>query len=168
MVHNAGRVRRIFWVPLGQRNYINKCSTNRTQSGLTSVDENIYHKVQIRRSDILTFFIEYLDTFEMASGFGYYGNRSRCFTFWQEFRKCYAMADRPEQCTLQMDDYFECLHHTKEKARAKAIKDQELKLNEEKKKQDELSRKLTDSANKSNVTRLGIIDNSVKQKEASN
>ncbi|CAB4428675.1 unnamed protein product [Rhizophagus irregularis] len=110
----------------------------------------------------------YLDTFEMASGFGYYGNRSRCFTFWQEFRKCYAMADRPEQCTLQMDDYFECLHHTKEKARAKAIKDQELKLNEEKKKQDELSRKLTDSANKSNVTRLGIIDNSVKQKEASN
>lgn len=102
------------------------------------------------------------------------------------------MADRPEQCTLQMDDYFECLHHTKEviftqnfvqflltiqfimlflfiqKARAKAIKDQELKLNEEKKKQDELSRKLTDSANKSNVTRLGIIDNSVKQKEASN
>ncbi|GES76727.1 NADH dehydrogenase (ubiquinone) Fe-S protein 5 [Rhizophagus clarus] len=72
------------------------------------------------------------------------------------------------QCTLQMDDYFECLHHTKEKARAKAIKDQELKLIEEKKKQDELSRKLTDSANKSNVTRLGIIEDNVKQKEVSN
>ncbi|RIA96489.1 hypothetical protein C1645_754851 [Glomus cerebriforme] len=77
------------------------------------------------------------------------------------------MADRPEQCTLQKDDYFECLHHTKERARAKAIKTQELKLIEEKKKQDNLSRKLTDSANKSNVTRLGIIENDVKQKESS-
>ncbi|CAG8449075.1 4585_t:CDS:2 [Dentiscutata heterogama] len=24
------------------------------------------------------------------------------------------MADRPEECALQLDDYFECLHHTKE------------------------------------------------------
>jgi NADH dehydrogenase (ubiquinone) Fe-S protein 5 len=104
----------------------------------------------------------------MASGFGYHGNRSRCFTFWQEFRKCYAMADRPEQCTLQKDDYFECLHHTKERARAKDIKTQELKLIEQKKKQDELSRKLTDSANKSNVTRLDIIKDSDKQQESSN
>src|SRR4051794_19348474 len=40
--------------------------------------------------------------------------RSRCFPFWQEFSKCYAMADKPEECVLQRDDYLECLHHTKE------------------------------------------------------
>ncbi|CAI2168995.1 19211_t:CDS:2 [Funneliformis geosporum] len=74
------------------------------------------------------------------------------------------MADRPDQCTLQKDDYFECLHHTKEKARAKSIKIQELKLIEQRKKQDEISRKLTDSANKSNVMRLGIIEDNDKQK----
>ena len=53
-----------------------------------------------------------------------------------------------------------------QRARAKQIKAQELKLIEQKKKQDELSRKLTDSANKSNVTRLDIIKDSDKQKES--
>ncbi|KZS87263.1 hypothetical protein SISNIDRAFT_476315 [Sistotremastrum niveocremeum HHB9708] len=57
----------------------------------------------------------------MASGFGYAGGRSRCFTFWQEFSKCYAGADTPSECRLQAEDYLECLHHKNETARAKAI-----------------------------------------------
>ncbi|TFY70940.1 hypothetical protein EVG20_g2063 [Dentipellis fragilis] len=58
----------------------------------------------------------------MASGFSYTGGRSRCFAYWQEFSKCYAQSDTPTECRLQADDYLECLHHTKEIARAKAIK----------------------------------------------
>jgi len=57
----------------------------------------------------------------MASGYGYTGGQSRCFSYWQEFSKCYAQADIPSQCKLQAADYLECLHHTKEIARAKAI-----------------------------------------------
>ncbi|EJU02359.1 hypothetical protein DACRYDRAFT_116070 [Dacryopinax primogenitus] len=58
----------------------------------------------------------------MASGFGYTGGPSRCFPFWQEFAKCYAQADFPNQCKAQKEDYVECLHHTQEKARAKALR----------------------------------------------
>ncbi|KAL1408909.1 hypothetical protein Q8F55_005723 [Vanrija albida] len=58
----------------------------------------------------------------MASGFGYSGGRTRCFVFWQEFSKCYANADAPQECVAQKDDYLECLHRTKEIARAKEIK----------------------------------------------
>ncbi|CEQ41042.1 SPOSA6832_02721 [Sporobolomyces salmonicolor] len=38
------------------------------------------------------------------------------------FQKCYVGADAPEQCTLQKEDYLECLHHTKEVSRAMKIK----------------------------------------------
>lgn len=48
--------------------------------------------------------------------------RSRCFVYWQEFSKCYSQADAPSQCRVQADDYLECLHHTKEIERAKAIR----------------------------------------------
>ncbi|KAK6904968.1 hypothetical protein V866_004175 [Kwoniella sp. B9012] len=58
----------------------------------------------------------------MASGFGYTGGRTRCFPLWQEFSKCYASAEKPVDCVAQKDDYMECLHHTKEIARAKEIK----------------------------------------------
>ncbi|KAL9936243.1 hypothetical protein V8E36_005085 [Tilletia maclaganii] len=59
----------------------------------------------------------------MASGFGYAGSQSRCFQFFQEFRKCFASADRPGECALQRADYMECLHHKKEIARTKAVKE---------------------------------------------
>ncbi|GAA5836389.1 hypothetical protein JCM11251_001479 [Rhodosporidiobolus azoricus] len=62
----------------------------------------------------------------MASGFGYTGGRSRCFPFWQDFQKCYAGADVPEQCVAQKEDYLECLHHTKEVSRAMRIKSEYL------------------------------------------
>ncbi|KAH8087155.1 hypothetical protein BXZ70DRAFT_955791 [Cristinia sonorae] len=58
----------------------------------------------------------------MASGFGVSGGTPRCFAFWQEFSKCYASTESPGQCRAQADDYLECLHHTKEIARAKAVK----------------------------------------------
>ncbi|OCF44274.1 NADH dehydrogenase (ubiquinone) Fe-S protein 5 [Kwoniella heveanensis CBS 569] len=48
--------------------------------------------------------------------------RTRCFPFWQEFSKCYASAEKPQDCVAQKDDYMECLHRTKEIARAKEIK----------------------------------------------
>jgi hypothetical protein len=31
-----------------------------------------------------------------------------------DFQKCYAAADAPSECSLQKEDYLECLHHTKE------------------------------------------------------
>lgn len=39
---------------------------------------------------------------------------SRCFSFWQDFRKCYVTAESAGECMPQKDDYLECLHHTKE------------------------------------------------------
>ncbi|GAA6056213.1 hypothetical protein JCM3770_002090 [Rhodotorula araucariae] len=62
----------------------------------------------------------------MASGYSYTGGRNRCFPFWQDFQKCYASADAPEQCVLQKEDYLECLHHTKEVSRALRIKSEYL------------------------------------------
>ncbi|KAJ1024143.1 hypothetical protein NDA16_002982 [Ustilago loliicola] len=59
----------------------------------------------------------------MASGFSFKGGRPRCFAFWQEFQKCYVQADTPSDCLAAKEDYLECLHHTKEIARAKEIKD---------------------------------------------
>ncbi|KAJ7123901.1 hypothetical protein C8R46DRAFT_839572, partial [Mycena filopes] len=55
------------------------------------------------------------------SGFGYTGGPSRCSAYWREFTKCYATADTPAQCAPQRDDYMECIHRTKEKARIAAI-----------------------------------------------
>ncbi|KAI8813597.1 hypothetical protein BJ742DRAFT_849434 [Cladochytrium replicatum] len=55
----------------------------------------------------------------MSSGFGLNGGRNRCFTFFQEFMKCYTQADTREECRLQFEDYQECLYHRKERAREK-------------------------------------------------
>ncbi|CAO1618766.1 unnamed protein product [Parajaminaea phylloscopi] len=78
----------------------------------------------------------------MASGFGFSGGPSRCFTFWQDFQKCYAQADTPSDCVAQKEDYMECLHHGKEIARAREIKEhyihQELKRAKEQREKGEL------------------------------
>ncbi|TFL04502.1 hypothetical protein BDV98DRAFT_562341 [Pterulicium gracile] len=58
----------------------------------------------------------------MASGFGLSGGTSRCFVYWQEFSKCYTKTDFPQECQPQVDDYLECLHHTKEIERAKTVR----------------------------------------------
>ncbi|KAI7886130.1 hypothetical protein K492DRAFT_140845 [Lichtheimia hyalospora FSU 10163] len=90
----------------------------------------------------------------MSSGFGLDGGRGRCFHFWQEFNKCYASADFPQQCLAQRDDYLECLHHTKEFARVTRIKAEELKQAEKKLKLKEAA----NAAANSNMARLNIVD----------
>ncbi|KNE54869.1 hypothetical protein AMAG_00817 [Allomyces macrogynus ATCC 38327] len=58
----------------------------------------------------------------MASGFSLTGGRPRCYAFWQDVQKCFLTADEPRtQCAPFKADYFECLHHTKELARASII-----------------------------------------------
>jgi len=45
---------------------------------------------------------------------------SRCFPFWQDLIACYVMNTNAEsdsgklKCLGPRDDYYECLHHTKE------------------------------------------------------
>ncbi|CEG63117.1 hypothetical protein G6F70_003115 [Rhizopus microsporus] len=90
----------------------------------------------------------------MSSGFGLDGGRGRCFHFWQEFNKCYASADLPQQCLAQRDDYLECLHHTKEFARITRIKAEELKQAQLRQKQ----KKDAVNAANSNVQKLNIIE----------
>ncbi|KAL2426148.1 hypothetical protein ABEF95_011931 [Exophiala dermatitidis] len=63
----------------------------------------------------------------MASGYGLTGGVSRCFPFWQEYMSCYVINQHdPEArargvCAPRLEDYYECLHHKKEYARAVAI-----------------------------------------------
>ncbi|KAI8976484.1 hypothetical protein BDB01DRAFT_764692 [Pilobolus umbonatus] len=94
----------------------------------------------------------------MASGFSLDGGRGRCFNFWQEFNKCYASADVPQQCLSQRDDYLECLHHTKEIARVTRIKTEELKQAEKRKTEDAKNKKEALVAATSNVSKLNIIE----------
>ncbi|KAG8917567.1 hypothetical protein FRC02_003033, partial [Tulasnella sp. 418] len=88
------------------------------------------------------------------SGYGYSGGRARCFAFWQEFSKCYASADTPSQCTSQVEDYIECLHHRKEIARAFEIKEQHMKNVAHQNKE---SRKVAQVLSEGVITNVGLI-----------
>ncbi|EJP63933.1 hypothetical protein NHJ13051_001616 [Beauveria bassiana] len=63
----------------------------------------------------------------MASGYGMHGGVGRCFSFWQEVMGCYVVNTSSDndsgkmKCTLALEDYYECLHHKKEHARALAM-----------------------------------------------
>ncbi|KLU88775.1 hypothetical protein MAPG_07759 [Magnaporthiopsis poae ATCC 64411] len=63
----------------------------------------------------------------MASGYGLNGGPSRCFPFWQEVMACYVVntsAEDPQsrkKCGPILEDYYECLHHKKERARTQAL-----------------------------------------------
>ncbi len=82
----------------------------------------------------------------MSSGFGTKGGKGRCFDFFTDFSACmvrakYArslMIDRcclllqssaadPSECQAKREDYFECLHHKKEFARANAVTSEKLR-----------------------------------------
>ena len=53
----------------------------------------------------------------MSSGAGING-KSRCFNHWRDLNACVLSAgDDPNKCALYREDYFECLHRRKEKAR---------------------------------------------------
>ncbi|KAI9155292.1 NADH dehydrogenase [Paramyrothecium foliicola] len=62
----------------------------------------------------------------MSSGYGMHGGIGRCFPFWQEVMACYVVNTSAEddsgkkKCTLPLEDYYECLHHKKESAFARA------------------------------------------------
>ncbi|KAI4151506.1 MAG: hypothetical protein LQ340_003462 [Diploschistes diacapsis] len=63
----------------------------------------------------------------MASGYGLHGGPSRCFPFWQELLACYVVNTNEEdvsgakKCAPALEDYYECLHHKKERARVAAL-----------------------------------------------
>jgi len=63
----------------------------------------------------------------MASGWGFSGGQGRCFPYWQEFKKCALESEDPIECSLLKDDYIECLHNKKEKARAREVQIQMVK-----------------------------------------
>ncbi|KAF9447741.1 hypothetical protein P691DRAFT_775902 [Macrolepiota fuliginosa MF-IS2] len=100
----------------------------------------------------------------MASGFGFSGGRSRCFTYWQEFQKCYAGTDDPKSCATQYFDYFECLHHPKELARAKAIEQEFLRKAQSVAKE---GRKVADVLAEGTTVGLGIIQQAEADKKKS-
>ncbi|EGR46379.1 hypothetical protein MKX07_004658 [Trichoderma sp. CBMAI-0711] len=63
----------------------------------------------------------------MASGYGMHGGVGRCFPFWQEVMACYVVNTSAsddsgkKKCSPVLEDYYECLHHKKEHARALAL-----------------------------------------------
>lgn len=95
----------------------------------------------------------------MSSGFGFNGGSSRCFGEWQRFLECYTNADttHPVQCTPHVDDYFECLHHRKEKERASLIRAQLKKNQAEQKQKGEEVQKLAVTKN-TLPEALGLIE----------
>ncbi|QUC19487.1 uncharacterized protein UV8b_03728 [Ustilaginoidea virens] len=64
----------------------------------------------------------------MASGYGMHGGVGRCFPFWQDVMACYVVNTTAEddsgkkKCSPALEDYYECLHHKREHARAIAMK----------------------------------------------
>ncbi|KAH8924496.1 hypothetical protein BT69DRAFT_1241087, partial [Atractiella rhizophila] len=68
----------------------------------------------------------------MASGTAFHGGPSRCFPVWQDFQKCYLKAEKPSDCVGYKEDYYECLFHTKEIERNRAIQKEYLRQLEEK------------------------------------
>ncbi|KAK6329919.1 hypothetical protein TWF718_003346 [Orbilia javanica] len=65
----------------------------------------------------------------MASGYGATGGVTPCFPFWQDFLACYIMNTSKYSdagkllCRPHRDDYYECLHHTKEMDKVVKIND---------------------------------------------
>ncbi|RDD47859.1 NADH dehydrogenase [ubiquinone] iron-sulfur protein 5-A [Trichoplax sp. H2] len=61
---------------------------------------------------------------KMVFSHGVTGGKGRCYPLWQDLMYCMARvgALHGEKCTLEFDDYLECLHHTKLKRRIAAIR----------------------------------------------
>ncbi|KAH7886914.1 hypothetical protein F5I97DRAFT_1871181 [Phlebopus sp. FC_14] len=90
----------------------------------------------------------------MASGISFTGGRSRCFTYWQEFSKCYSQAGDPGDCRLQGEDYLECLHHTKQTERIKAVEAEFIKQTEHQARE---GRKRADAFADGAIVSVGLI-----------
>eukprot|EP00127_Corallochytrium_limacisporum_P004241 Clim_evm186s157 gene=Clim_evmTU186s157 len=75
----------------------------------------------------------------MASGFGAFGGRGRCYAFMEDLKECLDKYDGNKiMCQNERDDYVECLHHKKEYTRVAAI----TKRKEELVKEDKLPKDL--------------------------
>ncbi|WFD34140.1 hypothetical protein MCUN1_000976 [Malassezia cuniculi] len=93
----------------------------------------------------------------MSSGYGINGGPSRCFEFWQDFRKCYLNAESPAECKLAKDDYFECLHHTKEVSLETNKLDRALTIKERTiERQHEESKRAREAAKKGGLGAVGL------------
>lgn len=100
----------------------------------------------------------------MSSGFSYTGRRPRCFEFWQEFQKCFAGADFPEDCRAQVEDYNECLTHRKEIERAKTLQQHFSK----KQAQQLENQKLEENVTQSGIISLGLLSRARADKAQEN
>ncbi|KAF8155984.1 hypothetical protein B0H34DRAFT_715684 [Crassisporium funariophilum] len=98
----------------------------------------------------------------MASGFSWGGGRSRCFTYWQEFQKCYAQTDNPIECRPQSNDYLECLHHPKELKRAQTIQAEFIRKVEHEAKE---SRKAAEIISGGAIAGVGLIKKGKPEEE---
>jgi NADH dehydrogenase (ubiquinone) Fe-S protein 5 len=52
----------------------------------------------------------------MVQGFGAFGGRGRCYSFWQDYMKCLTDNGRrlaASKCNFEKEDYMECLHGRK-------------------------------------------------------
>ncbi|VVT54133.1 uncharacterized protein SAPINGB_P003923 [Magnusiomyces paraingens] len=69
----------------------------------------------------------------MVSAIGLTGGSSRCFPEWQSFLECYTASSTSDvtKCQAKSADYYECLHHKKEKGRAILIANEMLKRKDE-------------------------------------
>ncbi|GAB7358217.1 hypothetical protein MBLNU230_g0369t1 [Neophaeotheca triangularis] len=98
----------------------------------------------------------------MSSGYGLTGGPSRCFPFWQEVLACYVVNTSAEndegkrKCQPMLEDYYECLHHRKEKAKVSALQAAY------RKKEASTSRDEAPSAGQ--VRSLGLIDGNKEEK----
>ncbi|PFH45282.1 hypothetical protein AMATHDRAFT_71857 [Amanita thiersii Skay4041] len=93
----------------------------------------------------------------MASGFSYGGGRSRCFTYWQEFQKCYINSENPVECRPLSEDYLECLHKPKEIAHAQAVQNEFIRKAEAAAKE---GRKSADILSEGVIVGVGLIQRS--------
>ncbi|RKP11084.1 hypothetical protein THASP1DRAFT_27119 [Thamnocephalis sphaerospora] len=85
---------------------------------------------------------------------------------WQEFRKCYAQAECPEDCTLQVEDYYECLTRSKEIARAQTIQREYNRQRAATKAEEEALAQQSKQDPTSFMARLKVLEEELKRQQA--
>ncbi|CAN6674620.1 hypothetical protein TRVA0_058S00452 [Trichomonascus vanleenenianus] len=87
-------------------------------------------------------------------GYGINGGMARCFPEWQRFVECYTAKRTTDtnQCAPMAEDYGECLHHQKEKARLLTIQNEM-----QRKKNEDASFKVAEQK-KFSVEQLGLVE----------
>ncbi|KAG2387058.1 hypothetical protein C9374_002093 [Naegleria lovaniensis] len=50
----------------------------------------------------------------MSSGYGVRTKNGRCYGLWMDYRSCMYHTDQPKNCSPNLEDFVECLHHYKE------------------------------------------------------